>query len=354
MTPKISVIIPAYNAEKTLRRCLDSVFASDFLDSMEIILVNDGSRDHTLQIAEEYKKYPNFVLIDQPNGGTSFARMVGINASRGEYLAFVDADDYIAPDMMSKMYNRIQSTKAQVCVCSFCWLQEEQAIVMFNFEGIETESNESAIKRILNNWNPHLWNKIFDRKLINQEDLRKTVGISYSEDALLSYFALRKAKTVAYLAESLYFYVSNPESVTRKLSVKSLINCHAFAHEMLHNQIKSDFPQLEIDSKRFYLYTLIGYLRMLARKEQSSEIQILRNGFLDKIKSLTFHEILSLRRKSIAFYYVLFSYVLLRFNLFDMFYYLCESDMFTPCRKLWRFYRYQSRLLSRKEINTLK
>lgn len=335
MNPKISVIIPAYNAEKTLRRCLDSVFASDFLESMEVILVNDGSKDGTLEVAEEYWKFPNFVLIDQPNGGVARARWSGISASRGEYLGFVDADDYIAPDMMSKMYSKIRSTMAQICICGFFLMQEEHAIETQDYEEIEIEKNEASIKKIINNkLNSSLWNKIFDRKLIKEENLSKTVGISYGEDLLLLYFALRRAEIIAYLAERLYFYVANPDSVTNRPSVKSLKD-RVFAHELLCKQmIDNEFPRLKTDSQRFYMKALTSTLRILAGKEPSSEAKILQKEICRRIKSIKLHEILALKKNRITF-----DYFLICLNLFVFVYSFWESDFFTPCRKLWRHYR---------------
>lgn len=119
-SPLISVIIPAYNAERVLERCLDSIVNQTYKD-FEIVIVEDGSKDASLKICQEYKKrYSDKIsVVSQANAGPSAARNTGIANSRGKYLSFVDADDYIELDMLEQMINCAQEQQAEMVICGF-------------------------------------------------------------------------------------------------------------------------------------------------------------------------------------------------------------------------------------------
>ena len=115
--PLISVIIPIYNAEKYLSRCLDSVLEQDY-DNYEVIMVNDGSSDNSLDICNQYvKKDKRFSVITQKNKGVSEARNTGLSAAKGDYLQFIDSDDFILPGMFSTMYKEIIATECDFVAC---------------------------------------------------------------------------------------------------------------------------------------------------------------------------------------------------------------------------------------------
>ena len=115
--PKISVIVPIYNSEKFLNKCLDSI-VNQTLREIEIILINDGSVDSSYQICERYAEYDKrIILINQENKGVSSARNAGIEKASGEYLGFVDSDDYIEAEMYSKLYNSAKRYDADLVNC---------------------------------------------------------------------------------------------------------------------------------------------------------------------------------------------------------------------------------------------
>ncbi|MPM14750.1 hypothetical protein SDC9_61114 [bioreactor metagenome] len=330
MNLKISVIIPAYNAEKTLRRCLDSVFASDFHESMEVILVNDGSKDGTLQVAEEYNKYPNFVLIDQPNGGVALARWTGISASRGEYLGFVDADDYIAPDMISKMYGRAMETGAEIVICGVYKVRGGEAYPLLTYEGLGVEESQEAIVRtIIRNRNGSLCNKVILRDLIQYEDCNATKNLEYGEDLLLLFFALRKAKKVAFVVQNLYYYVDNPNSVTRNPSLKALQDC-LFVYTYIYNAFaESANNQWKRSSLDFYFMGLTNALRHINRIASSDEIEEVKKEAIDKICQVSLMRIIKNKNKRI-----LLDYILVKSRAFGILYSIWEGKFFQNLRKL--------------------
>ena len=129
LTPKISVIIPCYNVEKYLRECLDSV-VNQTLKDIEIICVNDGSTDGTQKILEEYaQKDDRILLINKPNGGLSLARNTGMEKMRGEYVAFLDSDDWVDLDFYEKLYNAAKQNGADSAIgCTVYFLDEKNIV----------------------------------------------------------------------------------------------------------------------------------------------------------------------------------------------------------------------------------
>ena len=113
---KISVIIPVYNVEKYIRECVESVL-NQTLKDIEIIAVNDGSRDNSIKIIEEYLSDARLRIINKENGGASFARNIGMKAARGEYIYFIDSDDFIEEDVLEILYRNSESEKMDI-VCS--------------------------------------------------------------------------------------------------------------------------------------------------------------------------------------------------------------------------------------------
>ena len=118
-TPRISVIIPVYNVEKYLGKCLSSLVEQTFRD-FEIIAVNDGSTDHSLEILRRFEENYDFItVIDQENKGISLSRNRGMDIARGEYLCFVDSDDFVAPCYLQRLYELCQENKADIACCSY-------------------------------------------------------------------------------------------------------------------------------------------------------------------------------------------------------------------------------------------
>ena len=119
--PKVSVIVPVYNVEEYLERCLDSL-VNQTLKDIEIIIVNDGSTDGSKEIIQKYlNKYKNIVYLEKENGGLSSARNYGIPYAKGEYIGFVDSDDYVELTMYEKMYNKAIEEKSDMVECDFIW-----------------------------------------------------------------------------------------------------------------------------------------------------------------------------------------------------------------------------------------
>lgn len=219
--PLISVIVPVYNAEKYLHRCVGSILAQTYTN-LEIILVDDGSPDRCGEICDEYAaKDDRIRVIHQENGGLSAARNAGLDICTGEYIAFVDSDDYIRPEMYETMLYALQKYQVDLCVCQ--WKYEytngrqvgDLSKVNSNLFGTMT-SLELAKYLFRGAYENGVvvaaWNKLYNR------DLFQTLRFSgrYQEDDALHTKLLSREFPVFVIKEQLYIYVENPGSLTNQ------------------------------------------------------------------------------------------------------------------------------------------
>ncbi|MGL6299894.1 glycosyltransferase [Streptococcus iniae] len=129
INPKISVIVPVYNAEKTISKCIQSLLEQTFQE-FELILVNDGSKDNSLQLLKEFEEHhSNFKVIDQVNGGASIARNTGLDAASGDYIVFVDIDDYLDSDYLDVLYQEIVKTGNDIVISSLRMVDNQGKVV---------------------------------------------------------------------------------------------------------------------------------------------------------------------------------------------------------------------------------
>ncbi len=210
--PKISVIIPVYNVEKYLQKCLDSV-VNQTLKELEIIIVNDGSTDSSLSIAEEFAKNDSRIkVVNKENGGVSSARNAGLRDVTGEYISFIDSDDWIDKTMYEKMYEAGQSEDTDIIVCN-AMLYIENKKIFKNFcthKNIIKKNNNSLIfvsdnkKKLFLNMTV-CWNKLFKSKFYLENEFKFPEGYIYEEPPVL-FIAHAKANKIIIVPESLYYY----------------------------------------------------------------------------------------------------------------------------------------------------
>ena len=219
--PKISVIIPVYNAEKYISQCLDSVVNQTFKD-FEIICVNDGTKDDSAHILYSYAfKYPNIRILNQKNQGSSVARNTGMEMAKGEYIYFMDADDYIHPQLLQMTYHFAKKYKAPLV--AFNIMREDKGEVLptgnyekYNLKKIKPISTIYPLKyhSYVNSKTP-VCNSVC-LKLLHR-DLLKGVKFqpgNYYEDFIFSFILMSKNPRTIILPHKLYFYRKNEESKT--------------------------------------------------------------------------------------------------------------------------------------------
>ena len=219
---KISIIIPFYNAEKYMTRCLDAILAQTFAD-FEVICVDDGSKDNTYQILQNYaKKDKRIKAYTQENGGPSAARKTALAKTTGKYLMFCDSDDWYEPNMCQTMFDTIEQNNVDIVCCNTQVTDEQDnlhRIDALNYyinpqTGIYPLTNE-----IIRKTNVVLWNKIWKKSLIDQYQINFPPCREYDDDCFyLQYMSV--AKKIMYIDDKLYNYFRRQDSVSGKVAVK--------------------------------------------------------------------------------------------------------------------------------------
>ncbi|MFR2561586.1 MAG: glycosyltransferase [Anaeromassilibacillus sp.] len=206
--PTVSIIIPVYNVEKFLRKCLSSLVEETFQDR-EIIAVNDGSTDHSLDILREFEqKYDFITVIDQKNRGMSKARNRGLSLARGEYICFIDSDDYVAPNFLERLYNACVENDAQISCCYYYYLFPNSGFTFeypFRCSGVLTR--EEAMNKLLRDMQIQslVWNKMYKRSLFTDYNIQFP-SIAF-EDMATANRVFAHAERIAVLDEPLCYYV---------------------------------------------------------------------------------------------------------------------------------------------------
>ncbi|PXV90160.1 glycosyl transferase family 2 [Lachnotalea glycerini] len=202
----ISIIVPVYNSEKTLQRCLESLIHQTYSE-LEILLVIDGPTDTSIDIGKEYEKKDSRVkVILKENEGVSRARNTGIQHAKGEYIQFVDSDDYISEDMCETLLRNVENTGAQMAVCGYHHLFLQRDIVKAAKRNhiILKESSEEFLKLYEAGFLNMPWNKLFLRELIKN---RFDASLSLGEDLLFNLEYMKGVESIVILDEPLYYYI---------------------------------------------------------------------------------------------------------------------------------------------------
>ncbi len=220
MNKKVSVIIPVYNTEPYLRRCLDSI-VTQTLSDIEIIVIDDGSPDNSLEIIKEYdKKYDNLTYYSTKNRGLSAARNLGLSHALGETVLFVDSDDYAAPNMLERMYQELTENHCDVAICNFSYCFDTAVSrpvlnlpahrVIENYDAaftLKTLRGEDYVGNCV-------YNKLYNRAFLKSTGLlfEDTAKI-YAEDGYFYDQMVSKLRRICIFDESLYFYYQRGDSI---------------------------------------------------------------------------------------------------------------------------------------------
>ena len=212
---KVSIIVPVYNVEAYLEKCLDSL-VNQTLKDIEIIVVNDGSPDNSQKVIDKYsKKYKNVKSFIKKNGGLSDARNYGIEKACGEYIAFLDSDDYVTVDMYQEMYSKAKSNNFDMVVCDLNYVYENGNTKRVN-SNIEKDTND--IKSVMLNMYPAAWNKIFKKELMDK-GVRFKKGVWF-EDVEFIYRLLPYINNIGVVHKPFNQYVQRVGSITSTINKK--------------------------------------------------------------------------------------------------------------------------------------
>lgn len=255
----VSVIIPAYNIEDYIGRCLDSIISQTY-KNLEIIVVDDGSRDYTGEILDNYaKKDRRIKVIHKENGGVSSARNKGIEAAEGDYIGFIDGDDLIEPEMYKTLVDLLEEENADIAHCGYQMVFPDRIDYYHNTGKKKIQTTEEGLKDLLSGEmiEPGLVNKIYKKELIKNCRLNETVKIN--EDLLMNYQLFKLSQKSVYYDITPYSYMIRSSSAT---GANSLITKREDSLRVL-NQIKDDCINnnlLSIIYKR-YIYLLMAICR---------------------------------------------------------------------------------------------
>lgn len=204
--PKVSVIVPIYNVEKYLRRCLDSL-VNQTLQDLEIILVNDGSTDESGKIAKEYaEKYSDKVkYLEKENGGLSDARNFGMPYATGEYIAFLDSDDYIETNAYQEMYDKAKEDDADYVECDFIWEYPDKVKEDKKYS-YSNKKEMLAFVRVV------AWNKLIRRKILIDNNITFPKGLRY-EDVEFTYKLIPHLSKISYVNKCFVHYTQRQNSI---------------------------------------------------------------------------------------------------------------------------------------------
>ena len=304
MEDLISIIIPVYNVEKYLSKCLDSV-ANQTYKNLEIILINDGSKDNSLQICQEYKnKYSNIKLINQENSGIAVVRNIGLKEANGEYIAFIDSDDYIDADMIEKLYFSCKQNNSDISCCGVYYEDEKGNYYLKNiFEQPQEYSNIEALRNFLlaKGIDSSLWNKLYLKTLWN--DITFPVGEIY-EDLAVLYKILYKSKKITHIGIPKYHYVTRIGSIThRNFEIKHLKSL-SFWLQICDFCKSIDDDIYEMALARYYLSLINIDIQMKSGKEYkiyNKEYKNIKEQINKNIKNIKKNKYISLSKKIMCY-----------------------------------------------------
>lgn len=278
-TPLISIIIPVYNVERYLAKCLESVRNQTYTN-IEMILVNDGSTDNSQQICEEFvNKDSRFILFTKTNGGLSDARNYGVNQASGRYVSFVDSDDFIDAEYVEYLYDLVNDNDVDMSVCQHRIIFSNGRVENQKYHGKTKIFAEEAIERILysNEMDTSAWAKLYDKKLFSA--IHFPVGKLF-EDIGTTYKFILEAKVIAVGAECRYNYIYRPQSIVNGSFSLKKFDLIDMTNSMC-NSVVQTFPELDKAALRRKVYSELSTLNQMNgvkkyKKEKKSLIQDIR------------------------------------------------------------------------------
>ena len=225
---KVSIIVPVYNGEKVLPHCIESIINQDYKD-IEIILVDDGSKDDSFKVISEYaKKDDRIVPVHKENGGVSSTRNLALDMATGDYIQFIDVDDWLPFDSTKLMVRAIEEEKSDLVVGDFYRVVDGKSSKKGSIRkgGVMT-LGEYADRMLLTPADFYfgvLWNKLYKKKIIDEFDIRMDVNISMSEDAIFNLQYLQHTSLISILKSPVYYYVKSEGSlVMQNISIQGIV-----------------------------------------------------------------------------------------------------------------------------------
>lgn len=266
----VSVIVPIYKVEDYLKRCIDSIVEQTY-ENLEIILVDDGSPDNCGAICDEYAKQDSRIkVIHKENGGLSSARNAGIRVATGEYISFIDSDDWVEKDFIQKLREALVRENSDMSACLFCRIKEnEGSRTEFN-ENIEVITDEKFYNVLsVNSYAGYATNKLFKRDIIINNNLLFDEKIFNGEDFPFTLEYTKFVNKVSFIKLDLYYYFFRETSIMQTISLSKRFLSLLYAREKALKILSENSPEYYDMCKASYLSILIKvkYMSMSDKKK---------------------------------------------------------------------------------------
>ena len=275
--PLISIIIPVYNIEKFIKACVNSIIHQSFQD-YELILINDGSKDNSGQICEDFKAlHKNITVIHQKNQGVSAARNAGIAIALGKYILFVDGDDLIEDDMLETMVNTAENEECDLVVCGAKHVDEKDSFLFEELTGKGYRDRNGLLRSLFEMPNPLggcIWNKLFLRHKI--KDVLFVEGRTMAEDRLFLFDCYVHLDSCVKISESFYHVRERADSATHQRSTDQAFEMIKSSYELL---MKAREYSSDLESYAFDKF-LDDCLRYIPEIQENNSVKTKHNKHL--------------------------------------------------------------------------
>lgn len=280
---KLSIIVPVYNMEAYLEKCLQSLVDQTLdADIFEILVVNDGSTDKSSEIIARFAaNHKNLTGFTKVNGGLSDARNYGIERAKGEYIAFVDSDDYVDVTMYQKLLAKAEKCSFDMVVCDFTELYPD--IQKEGSSQIQTDlTGREAVKTVFWNIYPSAWNKIYKKELFDRIKFKKNI---WFEDVECLYRLLPQVNSIGTVHESLYFYLQRPGSISKSADPRiyhCIQNWNGIVDFYVENSL---FPEYREEIEYCYVRYMYATFVKAASKYNHDDFQKAVAAAIENVKS---------------------------------------------------------------------
>lgn len=278
----LSIIIPIYNVEKYLSRCLDSIFDQHVSeDNFEVIAVNDGSPDNCLEILKEYEQcHKNIVIIDKENGGVSSARNAGLQICKGNYVTFVDPDDYLADNSLLLLFEKMQSFTTDMIICNS--ISDKDGSLIYDWQDVCVDNIIYSKNSVFGVYRRGaVWGVLYNNSFLHNNQLEFPVGVRNAEDVIFFTHCLALSKSVKFEGINLYTLFRRNDSASRIINCKSIF-AMKYALDYVQ-QLRINTIDKEIECYYEYLmYAIITSITTMTRLIPGFKIDVLLNDIAIK------------------------------------------------------------------------
>lgn len=296
--PLVTVIVPVYNVERYLNRCLNSIGRQTY-ENLEIIAVDDGSTDSSGAILDKFKQTENrAIVIRKANGGLSDARNAGLDHASGEYIMFVDSDDYINIHMVDTLLNAIRRNAAGISACQMRHVYPDRDADIYGESDDNDEKSLSSVEAMeywyTSNFNcaTAAWGKLYVHELFN--DLRFKTGRLH-EDEFIMHYLFQKARTITYISSRLYYYFQRDNSIVgSKFSAKRLDVLDAMQDRLEFFEYLNNDRLVNLQAEHYTDILMASYIGLY---EMSDKYDRQLKIIYDKIKEISQNYTLSFKHK---------------------------------------------------------